>query len=116
MPVGWSIGRRRPGSRSGPGTRWWRSAQGGITIAEANGVAELHARRGILATGVRESSRHARLISGDRPLGVITTGTLQAMVHLHHMAPFSRPVVVGTELVSLSALLTCRKAKIGRWR
>ena len=61
---------------------------------------------------MRESSRHARLISGDRPLGVVTTGTLQAMVHLHHLAPFSRPVVVGTELVSLSALLTCRKAHI----
>jgi len=88
------------------------SAGGGVTIAGESGVAELRARRGILATGVRESSRHARLISGDRPLGVITTGTLQAMVHLHHLAPFSQPVVVGTELVALSALLTCRKAHI----
>lgn len=85
---------------------------GGLTVAGSQGVREISARRAILATGVRESSRHARLISGDRPLGVITTGTLQAMIHLRGLIPFARPVIVGTELVALSALLTCRLAGI----
>jgi Pyridine nucleotide-disulphide oxidoreductase len=76
------------------------------------GIGNVQARRGILATGVRESSRHARLISGERPLGVVTTGTLQSMVYLRGLVPFRRPVIVGTELVSLSSLLTCRKAGI----
>ncbi|MFT8586270.1 hypothetical protein, partial [Acetobacter papayae] len=44
---------------------------------------------------------------GDRPQGVITTGTLQAGLAFHRLKPFRRPVILGTELVSLSALLTC---------
>ena len=39
-------------------------------------------------------------------------GALQAMVYLAGQAPFRRPVIVGTELVSFSALLTCRHAGI----
>ena len=62
----------------------------------------------LLATGAREAPRAARLLGGDRPLGVLNTGALQAYVHLHGLAPFTRPVVVGTELVGLSALATCR--------
>jgi thioredoxin reductase len=85
---------------------------GRMLITTSDGPAAVEARRGIIATGVRESSRHARLLSGDRPLGVVTTGTLQAMVYLNDQVPFHRPVVVGTELVSLSSLLTCRKAGI----
>ena len=34
------------------------------------------------------------------------------MIHLEGLLPFRRPVIVGTELVSLSALLTCRGAGI----
>ena len=44
----------------------------------------------------------ARLLGGDRPLGVLNTGALQAYVHLQGLVPFTRPVVVGTELVGLS--------------
>ena len=85
---------------------------GGLLVATADGPIKLMPARVVLATGVRESSRHARLISGDRPVGVTTTGTLQAMVHGRRLMPFRRPVIVGTELISLSALLTCRKAGI----
>ena len=88
----------------GPGAR--------LSVTGPEGPTAIVARRAMLATGVRESSRHARLISGDRPVGVLTTGTLQAMVHLHGLAPFARPVIVGTELVALSSLMTCRKAGI----
>jgi hypothetical protein len=56
--------------------------------------------------------RSARLVSGDRPLGIANTGALQAYVYLQGLTPFRRPLVVGTELVALSALLTCRKAGI----
>ncbi len=66
----------------------------------------------LLATGTRESPRAARLVSGERPLGIVNTGALQGMVHLKNRVPFRRPVIVGTELVSFSALLTCRTADI----
>ncbi|GGM88443.1 NAD(P)/FAD-dependent oxidoreductase [Dactylosporangium sucinum] len=64
----------------------------------------------VLATGARERPRPARLIPGDRPDGVYTTGQLQNLVHLHHRAVGTRAVVVGAELVSWSAVLTLREA------
>lgn len=81
--------------------------EGRLAIANPEGALAITARRVILATGARESTRAARLVSGDRPLGVLNTGALQAYVYLQGLAPFRRPVIVGTELVSLSAIWTC---------
>ncbi|NQW72892.1 MAG: FAD-dependent oxidoreductase [Actinobacteria bacterium] len=64
----------------------------------------------ILATGARERPRAARMVPGDRPLGVFTTGQLQQEVHLRHAAVGARAVIVGSELVSWSAVLTLRDA------
>lgn len=83
-----------------------------LVLCSTSGVSALAARRVILATGVRETSRAARLIGGQRPLGVVSTGALQAMVYLQSLKPFARPVILGTELVSFSAILTCRHAGI----
>ncbi|MFT8885972.1 MAG: FAD/NAD(P)-binding oxidoreductase [Acetobacter papayae] len=80
---------------------------GVVQVVSAHGTQTLHARRVLVMTGARERSRAARLLPGDRPQGVITTGTLQAGLAFHHLKPFRRPVILGTELVSLSALLTC---------
>ena len=63
----------------------------------------------MLATGARERSRAARLVPGDRPVGVYTTGHLQNLVHLHGAVPGARAVVVGGELVSWSAVMTLRE-------
>jgi NADPH-dependent 2,4-dienoyl-CoA reductase/sulfur reductase-like enzyme len=81
---------------------------GVLDVATPDGVKQLRALRVLLATGAREMPRSARLLGGDRPLGVLNTGALQAHVVLHGSVPFRCPVVVGTELVSLSALATCR--------
>ncbi len=62
----------------------------------------------LLAMGARETPRSARLVSGMRPWRVMTTGALQQFVYLHRKRPFRRPVVIGTELVSFSALMTMR--------
>lgn len=69
----------------------------------------------ILATGARERPRSARMIPGDRPTGVYTTGNLQNLVHLNGQKVGKRAVIVGAELVSWSAALTlqhvgCRTA------
>ncbi|NQV47454.1 MAG: NAD(P)/FAD-dependent oxidoreductase [Rhodospirillaceae bacterium] len=85
---------------------------GHLLLSTTNGVAEVMAKRVILSTGVRETPRAPRLVSGQRPLGVLTTGALQSMVYLKKNIPFRRPVIVGSELVSFSALLTCRHANI----
>ena len=60
------------------------------------------------STGTRETPRSARLVGGARPQGVMNTGALQQHVYLYHNKPFERPVIIGSELVSFSALLTCR--------
>ena len=85
---------------------------GMVEVSDDDGVAVLAAKVVLLATGVRETSRAARLIGGEKPGGVMSTGALQGIVYLNHQQPFQRPVIVGTELVAFSALLTCRHAGI----
>lgn len=83
-----------------------------LTLSTPEGVQQLQAKKVIISTGIRETPRAKRLISGQRPLGVMTTGALQSMVYLAHKKPFKRPIIIGTELVSFSALLSCRHAGI----
>ena len=82
----------------------------GLEITSPAGRRVVTADAVVLATGARERPRPARLIPGDRPDGVYTTGQLQNLVHLHHAAVGRRAVVVGAELVSWSAVLTLREA------
>ncbi|HGG06271.1 MAG TPA: NAD(P)/FAD-dependent oxidoreductase [Aliiroseovarius sp.] len=81
---------------------------GRLSLSTADGANDLQAERVVLATGIRESSRAQRFLGGQRPLGVVSTGALQSMVFLHGKRPFRRPVILGTELVSFSAIMTCR--------
>jgi thioredoxin reductase len=85
---------------------------GHLTVASPAGTKQLAARRVLIATGIRETPRSARLVSGDRALGICNTGTLQSMFYLKKLIPFRNPVVVGSEIVSFSALSTCKKAGI----
>jgi thioredoxin reductase len=85
---------------------------GTLMVTSDAGIAHISARAVLLATGVRETTRAGRLIGGTRPAGVLNTGALQALVYLAKQAPFERPVILGSELVSFSALLTCRHAGI----
>ncbi len=82
--------------------RLWVTSPRGRILVEADAV--------VLATGARERPRSARRIAGDRPDGVLTTGELQQLVHLHHAPVGRRAVVVGAEAVSWSAVLTLREA------
>jgi thioredoxin reductase len=81
-----------------------------VEVTTPNGLLRVEPGAVVLATGARERPRPARLIPGDRPAGVYTTGQLQNVVHLHHGAVGKRAVVVGAELVSWSAVMTLRHA------
>lgn len=83
---------------------------GVVEIGTASGIGQLKARAVLLATGTRESPRSARLLGGARPWGVMNTGTLQQLVHLQHRRPCRRAVIIGSELVAYSALMTLRHA------
>lgn len=62
----------------------------------------------LLALGARETPRSARLVGGTRPWGVMTTGALQQFVYLKKERPFQRPVIIGSELVAFSVLVTLK--------
>ena len=85
---------------------------GELAVATPDGLVKILARRVLIATGVRETPRSARLVTGARPQGITTTGALQSMVYLQGLVPFKRPVVIGTELVAFSALMTAASAGI----
>lgn len=85
---------------------------GRISVATPGGIETIESRTILIATGIRETPRSARLVAGTRPWGVTTTGAFQDMVYVGGMRPFSRPLIVGTELVSFSAILAARHAGI----
>lgn len=82
----------------------------GLAVTSPRGRELLEAGAVVLATGARERPRSARLIPGDRPSGVYTTGELQLRLHLQGGLTASRAVIVGAELVSWSAVVSLRRA------
>ncbi|MBK8615952.1 MAG: FAD-dependent oxidoreductase [Anaerolineales bacterium] len=83
-----------------------------VMFTSPNGLGKIEAQAVLLATGVRERPRAARMIPGTRPLGVFTTGSLQRYVYQEHLPVGKRAVIVGAELVSLSALMTLQHANV----
>lgn len=79
-----------------------------LEVTSDAGPGEIVARLVLLATGCRETTRTGRALGGTKPGGVMNTGALQGLVYLNGQRPFHRPVILGTELVAFSALLTCR--------
>ncbi len=91
-------------------THWDATSGWGFTSPGGRGT--LAARAVLLATGCRERPRAARLIPGHRPAGIFTTGSLQRFVYEQHLPVGQRAVIVGAELVSLSALMTLQHARV----
>lgn len=83
-----------------------------IETASPQGAGLHSCLRLILAAGCFETSRESRLIPGDRPAGIITTGTLQQLVKARGLKPGRRALILGAESVSLSAGLTLRRAGV----
>jgi len=83
-----------------------------ITYTNPDEVGAIEAKSVLLATGVRERPRSARLIPGHRPQGVFTTGSLQRFVYEHHLPVGKRAVIVGVEIVSLSVVTTLLHAGV----
>lgn len=82
---------------------------GALEVTSPAGRERIAARAVVLATGCRERPRHARLIPGARPAGVLTTGQVQQAAVRYPAAGGlvgSRAVIVGAEHVSFSAVMT----------
>lgn len=81
---------------------------GRISVTSDDGPRDLFGRVVLLAMGARETPRAPRLIGGTKPGGILNTGALQGLAYLERKRPFSHPLILGTELVAFSAILTCR--------
>jgi thioredoxin reductase len=102
-----------PGTEGGAGDPGGPGGPGGghaVTMTSARGIETVDARVVLLATGCRARPRPARLVPGDRPAGVMTTGELQQRVYLGHERRPGRALVVGAEHVSFSAVMTLAHA------
>jgi thioredoxin reductase len=84
----------------------------GLHVLSSQGLISYKCRIVLLSTGCFERSRHSRGIPGTRPAGIFTTGTLQELVNLRHNKPGQQAVIIGSEHVALSAVLTLRRAGI----
>src|SRR5262249_59961224 len=89
-------------------TGWARDRVAPLTSPD--GMQTVAARAVLLATGCRERPRPARLVPGDRPAGVMTTGELQQRVYLGGERLPGRALIVGAEHVSFSAVVTLAPA------
>jgi len=83
-----------------------------LLFSTPKGMKQYRAKRTLLAMGARETPRPERLISGIRSPNIITTGALQRFTYLEQRRPFSEAVIVGSEIVSFSAMMTARAANI----
>jgi thioredoxin reductase len=91
---------------------WGSSDVHSLNFTSPRGIGEIRASTVLLATGVRERPRSARLIPGTRPQGIYTTGSLQRFIHQEKLPVGKKAVIVGAELVSLSVLMTLMQAGI----
>jgi thioredoxin reductase len=90
-------------------TGW--SSEGSLELTTPDGRERLTPEAVVLATGCRERPRAARLVSGSRPEGVLTTGLLQQLAQ-RRLPIGMRAVIVGAEHVSFSAVLTLRHSGV----
>ncbi|MGW8952063.1 NAD(P)/FAD-dependent oxidoreductase [Streptomyces sp. NPDC055709] len=83
-----------------------------VETTSRTGLEQLSARAVVLATGARERPRSARLVPGDRPAGVYTTGELQQAVHLYGQRVGERALIVGAGSVARATVGTLRRAGV----
>ncbi len=83
-----------------------------LLYTSPDGLGTIEAKSVLLATGVRERPRAARLVPGHRPQGVFTTGSLQRFVYEQGLPVGKRAVIVGAEIVSLSVVTTLLHAGV----
>jgi len=72
-----------------------------ITVQVPAGTIEFETKAVILATGCRERGRGSIGIPGQRPSGIYTAGTAQAMINLMNYMPGKNVVIVGSGDIGL---------------
>jgi len=82
-----------------------------IEVSSPEGMKAYQSRFILLATGCFESSVGSRFIPGTRPAGVFTARTLQAFANTASKKPANRALIIGSERVALSCVITLKNAR-----
>jgi len=80
-----------------------------LQVTSPTGVKNITADAILLATGCRERPRAAKLIPGNRPLGIYNTGSVQQLSYLKKLKIGKKAIVIGAEHVSYSAVHTLHR-------
>ena len=72
-----------------------------LEVVRAGGACTVRARSVVLACGSRERGFGALGIAGDRPSGIYTAGSAQALINLHGCLPGRRAVILGSGDIGL---------------
>ena len=72
-----------------------------LGVVAPSGYRRVRCRALVLATGSRERGFGALNIAGDRPSGIYTAGSAQALINLHGCIPGRRAVVLGSGDIGL---------------
>ncbi len=83
-----------------------------INVLSPQGLNSYECNFVLLATGCFESSCSARTIPGARPAGIFTTEAIQHLIRIHHQKPGGKALIIGSEHVALSSVLTLRSGGI----
>ena len=79
-----------------------------LTFSTPEGIEQYKPTCTLFALGARETPRSDLLVSGGRSPNIITTGTLQRFAYIQKIKPFEKAVIIGSEIVSFSALMSAK--------
>lgn len=89
------------GGAGGAGGADGASALNALELVRPEGACRVLARAVVLATGSRERGFGALGIAGDRPSGIYTAGSAQALINLQGCLPGKRAVILGSGDIGL---------------
>ena len=95
------LGIERAYDTSGAGGVGAASALHALELVRPEGACRVLARAVVLATGSRERGFGALGIAGDRPSGIYTAGSAQALINLQGCLPGKRAVILGSGDIGL---------------
>ena len=83
-----------------------------LTFSTSDGEVQYRAKKILFAMGAREGTRASLELGGGRSPNIINTGALQRFTYIQKRRPFKKAVIIGSDIVAFSALMTAKKAGI----
>ena len=83
-----------------------------LDVLTPDGFKSFNTRFVVLAMGCFETSAATRQLPSQRPDGIYTTGGLQQLVNIYHQKPGKKAMVIGSEIIALSSLITLKRAGV----